>query len=372
MNKFIHFLTLFFAFSLVCYAQTPPSDEAEKITTEEIKINVSATDRAGKFVADVKKEDLVINEDGRLHQANSVRLIPPSVLIAMDTGGVNRLAKNIQTTRKIAGNLIGALAPNASVAVMQFHDKVEFLSDWKTDRAELLKIVENRTNFGRRSSFVGAIAAANDFLAAAPTENRHLILITDAADSRDDKQARAAAIRKLLIGGAVVHVVGYAQLEFAALAPQTKILREGDPNPRRLPPEIELAILGAGSNSSLEIARLRRFPPRLLSVLTDYPFWKEKKSQTKLLIAAQIQLALLAELTGGELIMPESIEEIIANSAAIDRAVNSQYIVTYTPKRPLKDAAAGETRDIQVSSRRADLEARGARKLIVFGKENGK
>ena len=372
MNKVIHLSIFFFALNLACYAQTPPNGEAEKVTTEEIKVNVSVTDRAGNFVADVRAEDLVIDEDGRLHQASSVRLIAPSVLIALDTGGANRLAKNIQTTRKIAGNLIGTFAPNAHIAVMQFHDKIEFLSDWQTDRTELLRIVENRTNFGRRSSFVGAIAAANDFLAAAPTENRHLILITDATDSRNDEAARAAAIKKLLTGGAIVHVVSYAPLELAALAPQTKIIRKGEPNPRRLPPEIELAILGAGSNSSLELARLRRFPPRLLSVLTDYPFWKEKNSQTKALIAAQIQLVLLAETTGGEIVMPESIEEVLENSTTIARSINSQYVVTYAPKRPLKDAPTGEIRQIEASSRRIGLEAHGARRLTVFGTENGK
>lgn len=368
MNKIICFFTLFFAISLACYAQTPPDGEAEKITTEEIKINVSATDRAGKFVADVRKEDLVISEDGRLHQTSSIRLIAPSVLIALDTGGANRLAKNIVATRKIAGNLIAALAPSANIVVMQFHDNVEFLSDWKTDRNSLTRIIESRTNFGRRSSFIRAIAAANDFLATAPTENRHLILITDATDSRDDKEARAAAIKKLLTGGTVVHVVGYAQLELAALAPQAKILREGEPNPRRLPPEVERAILES-SNVPIEEARLRLFPPRLLSVLTDYPFWKEKKSQVKALIVAQVQLALLAESTGGELVMPESIEEVIENSAVIARSINSQYVVTYAPKRPLKDAPAGEMRRIEVSSRRAGLEARGARRLIIPGDE---
>ena len=95
------------------------TDDTEKIFTEEIKLNVSAVDRNGKFVAGVKKEDLVIMEDGRLHQADSIRRTPANVLIVMDTGGEMRQAKSFDHTKKTAGNLIAALQPEDSVAIMQ-------------------------------------------------------------------------------------------------------------------------------------------------------------------------------------------------------------------------------------------------------------
>ncbi|HSK71432.1 MAG TPA: hypothetical protein VK892_07040, partial [Pyrinomonadaceae bacterium] len=89
LSKISLVLFLFFAFGLSVSAQTvkptPPEDDAEKIFVEEIKLNVSAFTRAGKFVADVKKEDLVIVEDNILHQADSLRRIPANVLIVLDT-----------------------------------------------------------------------------------------------------------------------------------------------------------------------------------------------------------------------------------------------------------------------------------------------
>jgi len=106
-------LILFFL--TVSNAQTPvptpvQDDEPERIFTEEIKLNVSAVDRNGKFVSNVKKEDLVIAEDGRLHQASSLRRIPANVLIVMDTGGEMRQAKGFEQTKKTAKNLISALS----------------------------------------------------------------------------------------------------------------------------------------------------------------------------------------------------------------------------------------------------------------------
>ena len=88
------------AFFTNAQTPTPTPDDIVTVVTEEVKLNISAFDEAGKFVADVKKEDLVIMEDNRLHQANSIRRIPANVLIVLDTGGEMRRAKSIDQTRQ--------------------------------------------------------------------------------------------------------------------------------------------------------------------------------------------------------------------------------------------------------------------------------
>ncbi len=369
------FLSLIFVFSLnliVCFAQTPlKTEDAEKVLTEEIQLNVAAFDRDGNFATDLQKEDLVIVEDGRLHQANSVRLIAPSVLIAMDTGGATRQVKNITTTRRVAENLVNSLQTGSNIALMQFHDQVEIISDWQTDKTELLKTLENKTNFGRRNSFTAALEAADGFLQKSPTRNRHLILITDGLDGVDGKEARSAAVKKLLTSGIVVHVVSYSQIEFAAVKPQARIWRKGEYHPKRLPEDVELLISGAMfPGLPPEAARLKAFSPRLISVMVDYPYLKEKNAHLKSLAAAQNQLSLLSDLTGGEFVLPDSIKEIIEKSTLIAHGINSQYVVTYSPKRPLKDILHSEIRQIEVSSKRPDIDVQASRQLIVFGSDN--
>ena len=110
-TKKSNFIFLFFAifviFGVSVFAQkpepTPPpikDDPVEKVFIEEIKLNISALDKAGNFVDDLKKEDVVIVEDGRLHQPSSLRRIPANVLIVLDTGGEMRRAKSLSQTRK--------------------------------------------------------------------------------------------------------------------------------------------------------------------------------------------------------------------------------------------------------------------------------
>ncbi len=365
------FVCLFY-FSVYGVAQTPTPipeyETTERIVTEEIKLNVAALDRGGKFVADVRKEDLVIMEDGRLHQADSVRFVPASVLIAMDTGGEIRQKKNIATTRSVAESLVGNLRDGTSIALMQFHEKIEFLSSWSTDKSELLNIIGSRTNFGRRSSFTAAILSASEFFQKTPLENRHLILITDGLDTVKDDESRASAIRKLWESGIVVHVISYTQIEYGALKPQAKIWRKGEQNPRRMPDEAMESLAHALPVKQIEAKEILKtiYQPRLFSIIIDRPLIKHRKEHLKSLGVSQIQLAALAVYTGGEFLLPETLAEIVDQAAGVSRIINSQYVVTYSPKRSLIGAEADEIREIDVSSRRPDLDVRASRRLIVF------
>ncbi len=125
--------------------------------TEEIKLNVSAVNSAGKFAPNVKAEDLVINEDNVLHQADSIRRIPANVLLVLDTGGELRMAKSINQTRKTALGLIENLRPEDSVAIIEYNDKAKILAEWTSDKQQLKEILKSKLDFGKRSVFVDAL-----------------------------------------------------------------------------------------------------------------------------------------------------------------------------------------------------------------------
>ena len=119
-------------------APTPFDDETPvKVVTEEIKLNVSAFDRFGEFVSGVAEDDLVIMEDGRLHQPVSVRRIPANVLIMLDTGGEFRQVKNISRTRDIALQLVRELDPRNSIAVLEYSDKARVITSYSIHYTKL-------------------------------------------------------------------------------------------------------------------------------------------------------------------------------------------------------------------------------------------
>jgi von Willebrand factor type A domain len=336
---------------------TPTPDDIERVVTEEIKLNVIAFNPEGKFFPDVKVDDLVINEDNILHQPSSVRRIPANVVIVMDTGGEMRVVKSLDQTRKTAKAVVGGLRDGDQVAVIQYSDKAEILTEWTTDKAAVINAIGKKSTFGRRSVFVRALTLASDFLAKTPLENKHIVLITDGTDSIAETNEKEAAMKKLLSTDINVHVISYTRMEVTDIEPRTKGIMRSPP-PKAMPDEVA-ATLPNG------VRGVTTNPPASVSISTDRAFKKKMKSRKTDLEVSEKQMESLSENTNGEFILPETFEEMIEKAGLVAQMIDSSYVVTYVPKRPLSEVHGSETRTIDVSSKRPGLMIQAKRKLIV-------
>lgn len=332
---------------------TPMPDEV-KIITEEVKLNVLAFDEDGKFVGDVKEGDLVVTEDNILHQPSSVRRIPANVLIVMDTGGELRAIKNLDQTKKTARAIVSALRPGDSVAVMQYSDKPEIIVEWTDDKKQVLAGI-GRAKFGRKSVFVDAVNLAADFMTKSGVDNKHLVLITDGTDSLDRSSARFDAFQRLLGTDISVHVISYTRLESTDIEPRTKGLSKTPP-PRAMPPEIAAQL----PNGARDQATAPKIGP---TINVDRKYLKTMRKRKADLETAEEQLGKLAEGTNGEMIIPESLDEMIDRTALVAKMIDASYVVTYTPKIPFSEN--GKERSIDVTSKRNGLIVQSRRKLVV-------
>lgn len=356
-NNFLLFTVFLFLYSVSLFAQTPtptpPDEKPEVVYTEEVKVNITAFDLDGNFANSLKKEDLVINEDGRLHQANIVQHIPAKVLILLDTGGDSRVAKDFKTTRETAKSLIRLLQDNDEVALMQYHDKVELISDWTSDRTQLDTVLDKKMSFGKHSRFSDAINQATIFLQKTNTENRHLVLIGDGLDSIANQEQRNAAMRNLMSLNVNVHVLSYTGMEQKVVEERRKSVSGGGKSAINLPP-------GAGDpNPSV----VRGVP--IVTINTDRAMVKKIKERGENLKKSERDLSQLTEDTNGVMYLPESREEMILKTGSLAKNIDSQYVVTYTPKRPLNESPNGEVRTIEVTSKRDNVIIQAKRKLVV-------
>jgi VWFA-related protein len=353
-HNFLFFAFLFFISAISLSAQPP--DKPEIVYTEEVKINISAFDLDGNFAESLKKEDLVINEDGRLHQANIVQHIPAKVLILLDTGGESRVAKDFKTTRAAAKSLIDKLQGNDQIALMQYHDKIELISDWTSDKQQLYHALDKKMNFGSRSRFTAALSEATDFLQKVNTENRHLVLIGDGLDSIANQELRANAIRNLTATNVNFHVLSYTGMESQVVEKRQKSVSGGGRSAVNLPP-------GASDpNPSV----VRGTP--IVTINTDRAMIRKIKERGEDLKRSERELDQLSEDTNGIFYLPENAEEMLLKTGDLARNIDSQYVVTYTPKRPLNESPNGEVRVIEVTSKRDNVIVQAKRKLIVVNK----
>lgn len=335
---------------------TPTPSDVERVTTEEVRLNVLAFNARGKFVPDVKVKDLVITDNDILHQPSSVRRIPANVLIAMDTGGEFRFVKDLDLTRRIALAVIDGLRSEDSIALLQYSDKPEIVCEWTTDRRLLLGCI-NRTRFGRRDSFVSALETAREFLMRNPADNRHLVLITDGTDSRPGTSAKFDAFQRLAETDISVHVISYTSLEAADIEPRTKTL-SNTPPPTALPQEVKDQL----PNGARDIANAPKVGP---TINVDRSLIKRMKARKIDLLDSEDRLSKLAENTNGEFILPYSTDEMLQKAPTVAKMIDAAYVVTYMPKVPINNRKGLYERTILVTSKREGLVVQARRKLLV-------
>ena len=335
---------------------TPSGEDTIKISTEEIKLNVLAFDEKGFFLNDVTANDIVIAENNVLHQPASVRRLPANVLIVMDTGGEMRSLKSLDKTRSVARGVIENLRQGDSIALLQYSDKAEIVAQWMTGKQQMLDVLK-RTNFGRRSMFVDALKLATDFLVKSGLENKHLVLITDGTDSGGRSSAKFEAMQRLLATDISVHVLSYASMEAAAIEPRTK-RTSNSPPPKALPDEVVNQL-----PNDVKIAATR--PQIGPTINMDRKQLKTLRSRKSDLEVSQQQLENLAENTNGEIISPDSVDELIEKSALVARMIDSTYVVTYVPKVPVVGTRGIAERNIDVTSKRSGLSVVARRKLLT-------
>src|ERR1700730_2473955 len=152
---------------------TAPAQQPEpiKIYAEEVLLPLIATDSNGRFDPTLEAEDLLILEDGKPQTIRSVRRIPASALLLLDTGGFRNPAMKANATRDLAVSLVSQLRSGDQVAALQFGGKVELIQSWTAEPEVAIHSLKSKLSSGRYGRLPAALAAASAQLRNAPPGN---------------------------------------------------------------------------------------------------------------------------------------------------------------------------------------------------------
>lgn len=328
------------------------NDDTDKVFIEEIKLNVSALNPMGKLYEGVTVNDLIIQEDGILHAPASVRRVPAHIIIVLDTGGEERQAKDFKTTLETAKSLVRQIGPDDEVALIEVNDEARVLTEWTNDKNQLETALEKQLKFGIRSRLVDGLTLSLDAFRKAGVQNKHLVLITDGLESVEGDAAREAVMKKMLETDINVHIVSYTKMELAITRQRKQSVSAGNPK-IPIPPGGGVPVQGTTSSV------------RMGTVNLDRAMIRKINERNAALLKSEKALTVLAESTNGEMLLPANREEMVAKMEYLSRIIDSNYVVTYVPKRPLSEARDGEVRNIAVTSRKTDLLVQARRKLVV-------
>ena len=364
-------LIIIFTCSVFAQKSTPqptPPDEPIKILTEEVHLNVTAQTNGGRIVPNLKIDDLLLVEEGTPQTIISIKQVPANVLLLLDTGGNLNFAKNRAMTGITAKVFTKYLSLKDTLAIMQYNDKIETIADWTSDFSLAAKELDKKILSGKRSRFSEALNAAVEMFKARPLENRHLVLISDGLETVADESVRQAALQNLLAANITVHVISYTQLEEQLAQKATQRIKLGNGRTKPRVPEYIFDDMLRGLAISYEEKRFLKTMNEAQAIVIinfDNEMIRVVRRKREAWRESEAKLQNLAEETGGMFQAPEEYETFLKLAGEIAKAIDSSYVINYTPTKPLAESPKGGARKVRVSSHLDGVQIRSRQKITV-------
>ena len=344
--------------AIPCPSQTPsPTPPRADITqqekirtfTEEIVIPVKVIDAQGRFDPSLSKDEILILEDGTPQEIMSVRHIPASVLLLIATAGELNNSMKVNVSKEIASDLVARLRGGDQCSVLQYGADTEIIQAWSDDLKRVSQSIQLKLSSSKGNRLARALSAAVAEFKLTPVGNRHLVLITDGVeDGPEGLPGLKQPIEELLSQGVTIHTISYSRMGRQTMWKSQPLVIVTAKKPRKTAADIVAEMIDP-IGSRTEKPKLR------LIVDTDIQMRLRRYRYLQAMEEGERLLSLLALETAGLMSTPRSVAEMKLEPDRIVQYIDSQYVVTYKPKRPLASAQPGEYRQIEVAPRRVGL-----------------
>jgi VWFA-related protein len=313
-----------------------PPEDAVKLETYLVNLNVSATDRAGRAIPDLTRDDFTVYEDGvpQLISFFAPQQSPFNLVLLIDLSG--SMSEKIDLIKETALHFLGVISSLDSVAVVTFTTDVVVVSHLTKDRDDLRDSIDFMLAPAGGTSFYDALGyALVEVLRKVKGERNAVIAISDGEDNALQSRLELRAI------GA-----GIAQGSFLTFDELLEGAAENDAliypihlNPADVQPGTTRTTSGLTS-PSVQIQTSSAPRKLITSALTEI---------------AKGQLHSLANASGGRFYHADRIEDLKGVFELVGAELRTVYSVAYTPKNLNFD---GSFRRIRVQVNRPDVAIR--------------
>lgn len=164
---------------------------------ELINVTATVTDRAGRFVSGLQRDDFAVFEDGQPQSIThfSNERVPVSLGIVLDVSGSMSGEKFRAAELALNRFLYDLLGPDDEIFLMTFSDRVDLASDWTTDRAHLSRTLSMVRPRGG-TSLNDATAEAVPMAQSGRHKKKAVLIISDGVDT--DSRTGGGALQALI------------------------------------------------------------------------------------------------------------------------------------------------------------------------------
>jgi hypothetical protein len=178
-----------------------------KIDTNLVVVPVIASDRGDRYIADLKKEDFSIFEDGVEQEISFFETVtaPFHVVLMLDTSASTE--GKLGQIQQAAISFTEQLQKADRVKVISFDDRVRDLSAFTSDRAVLYGAIR-ATRPGQGTKLYDAMQFSINALKRV-TGRKAIVVFTDGVDSYSDRESYERNRRAIEEAGIIVYPIRY-------------------------------------------------------------------------------------------------------------------------------------------------------------------
>lgn len=345
--------------------------QAIRIGTGLVTVPVIVTDRYGRFITGLQRDDFSVLEDGaqqKIEEFSSIES-PFSVALLIDT---SRSTQNkLGTIRKAALSFIKQLQPRDSVMIVTFDEKVRFVSDFTNNMNEIERAVKNL-----KSSYLTSLYDAIDLTIrekmAGIDGRKAIVVLTDGVDTASRNASFESTLDLISSSGIICYSIQYETRNdggpimkpmfipnSSASGFTNRPVRWQDlQNPQQRPSQ-----QGEQKDPGKPIINIPRprtdsisTPPDSRPVRATVPSTRVNSQPARPLrdryLVAGDYLRAVAVQSGARYIRAENIENTTFAFRLIAEELRNQYTVRYISSNELRD---GTFRNISVNLNRDDL-----------------
>ena len=199
---------------------TPPPDqdvETLKIDTNLVTVPVIASARSGNYIADLKKEEFKLSEDGVPQEISFLATVnaPFYLVLMLDTSDSTQ--EKLVQIQRAAIAFLDQLQPNDKVKIISFDGELHDWTDFTGDKTVLRNAI-SKTRTAHDTHVYDAVQLALNSLR--PIQQRKAIVIfTDGMDWHSESSTYESTIRDLDESGVIVYPIRFdTRAETEALA----------------------------------------------------------------------------------------------------------------------------------------------------------
>jgi VWFA-related protein len=197
--------------SPVAAADGPEEVEAGdviRVDTTLVTIPVSVTDRNGRYIPNLRKEDFRLWEDGVEQSVAFFSSVdkPFSLVLMIDTSGSTRF--RLEDIQDAAITFVNQLRQDDRVMVVSFDDQVRVLTEFTSDRYRLRDAIR-QTETGNGTKLYDAVDLVMNQRLNSVSGRKAIVLFTDGVDTTSRHASYASNVRDAEELDALIYPVQY-------------------------------------------------------------------------------------------------------------------------------------------------------------------